>query len=66
MIDVAKMVQKTETIVDFNSMKIINFSRLKCSQNCRYKSNSPIFKMMQVLGCYRTIPPTLCGATLKI
>jgi hypothetical protein len=28
------------------------FSRLKCSRNCGNKSNSPIFKMMQVLGCY--------------
>jgi hypothetical protein len=34
------------------------FSRLKCSQNCENKSNSPIFKMMQVLGCYRR--PTVC------
>jgi hypothetical protein len=31
-------------VVDFNSMKIINFSRLKCSQNCVNKSNSPILK----------------------
>jgi hypothetical protein len=32
-----------------------HFSRLKCSQNCGNKSNSPIFKMMQVLGCYNWI-----------
>jgi hypothetical protein len=28
------------------------FSMLKCSQNCGNKSNSPIFKIMQILGCY--------------
>jgi hypothetical protein len=32
------------------------FPRLKCSQNCVNKFNSPIFKMVQNLGCHNSTP----------